>query len=233
MSQDTKSALTTIARLADRSFGRRATYDQKSMCHKRIPHKSAWPNLIVMTDYRIQGDASQWISHMPAGSILCLRDYDMAGREAYATHLASAARQHAVRLIVGNDPKLAIRVKAWGAHIPEGVWRTSYGDIARAKAAGLRVTTSAHSLRALHRAHAVAQPHCAKEVSCDAVLASPVFPTRSHPGAPTLGRMQLLEMTRASAVPVYALGGVTPHTIMQLGQLKLAGVAGIRFTDEL
>ncbi len=42
----------------------------------------------------------------------------------------------------------------------------------------------------------------------DAVLLSPVLPTRSHPGAPVLGMVRFLLLARHSPVPVLALGGM-------------------------
>ncbi|MEY5032109.1 MAG: hypothetical protein RL354_1140, partial [Planctomycetota bacterium] len=42
-----------------------------------------------------------------------------------------------------------------------------------------------------------------------AVLLSPVFPTRSHPGAAVLGALRFLLMAQRSPLPVIALGGMT------------------------
>jgi len=86
----------------------------------------------------------------------------------------------------------ARKAKAWRA---DGV----YGDAARLARgpACLRLVT-AHSLRQLGRAKRV-----------DAVLLSPVFATRSHPGARSLGEVRFLMLARQSPDPVLALGGMT------------------------
>ena len=210
MGNDTKAALHTIARLADRQFGPR--------------ERSELPNLLVMTDYTVQGHAQGVIEAVPKGTIVCLRDYDMPWRQPYATQLARKARQHGVRLVIGGDIHLAREVGAWGVHIPEGLWRNSTRLLASARERGLTVSTAVHSLRA---AVAIAN---AGHVSCDFAIVSPVFPTLSHPGASTLGPLGMSSILRALPVPAYALGGINRHTITGTSGLPLLGVAGIRFT---
>ena len=78
-----------------------------------------------------------------------------------------------------------------------------------------RRLATAHSLREIGRANR----WCAR-----AVLLSPVFPTRSHPGAPTLGRVRLLLLAKRARMPVIALGGMTAH---QFRGLRIHGWAAI------
>ncbi len=61
----------------------------------------------------------------------------------------------------------------------------------------------------------------------DLILLSPVFPTTSHPGRPALGVRRLAALCRGTAVPVLALGGVTPATLSRVRAARAAGVAGI------
>ncbi|WP_343868577.1 thiamine phosphate synthase, partial [Caenispirillum bisanense] len=62
-------------------------------------------------------------------------------------------------------------------------------------------------------------------LGADAALLSPVFPTRSHPGAATLGPWRFSLWAGAARLPVVALGGVTAATARRLGHA--AGTAGI------
>ena len=81
-----------------------------------------------------------------------------------------------------------------------------------------RRLATAHDLREIGRANSF---------SAQAVLISPVFPTRSHPGAPTLGRVRLLLLARRAQMPVIALGGMTAHKFRGLGVHGWAAIDGL------
>ena len=59
------------------------------------------------------------------------------------------------------------------------------------------------------------------------MLISPVFPTRSHPGAPVLGPVRFRLLAARSQVPVIALGGMTLHRARTLGVTKWAAIQGL------
>ena len=83
-----------------------------------------------------------------------------------------------------------------------------------------RRLATAHDLREIGRANRWGN---------DAVLVSPVFPTRSHPGAATLGRVRLLLLARRARMPVIALGGMTARRFRGLkfhGWAAIDGLAG-------
>jgi 8-oxo-dGTP diphosphatase len=63
----------------------------------------------------------------------------------------------------------------------------------------------------------------AAELGADAVFLSPILPTPAHPGQ-ALGWDALARLAAASAVPVFARGGMT---VAMLGQARAAGAAGI------
>lgn len=52
--------------------------------------------------------------------------------------------------------------------------------------------------------------------AADCVFLSPVFATRSHPGASSLGVARWARLARLSPVPPFALGGITARTVMRL-----------------
>lgn len=56
----------------------------------------------------------------------------------------------------------------------------------------------------------------AAKSAADCVFLSPVFATRSHPGAASLGAARWAHMARASRVPPFALGGITPESVSRL-----------------
>lgn len=61
----------------------------------------------------------------------------------------------------------------------------------------------------------------------DFATLSPVAPTPSHPGAPPLGWARFEALAEAAALPVYALGGMTPALGEQARKHAAQGVAGI------
>ncbi|GMR20918.1 MAG: Nudix family hydrolase [Gammaproteobacteria bacterium] len=65
----------------------------------------------------------------------------------------------------------------------------------------------------------------AYRLDADFAVLSPVLPTNSHPGAPTLGWDTFMELSRSVPVPVYALGGMKQEHIIQAQKLGGLGVA--------
>jgi thiamine-phosphate pyrophosphorylase len=59
------------------------------------------------------------------------------------------------------------------------------------------------------------------------VMVSPVFPTRSHPGAPALGAARAARIGRLAGVSVVALGGMTERRWRRVAGLGFAGWAAI------
>ncbi|WP_303901741.1 Nudix family hydrolase [Thiohalomonas denitrificans] len=68
----------------------------------------------------------------------------------------------------------------------------------------------------------------ALSIGVDFVFASPVLPTESHPGAPTLGWNGLRALCERSPIPVYALGGLGPADRLRAWQSGAQGIAAIR-----
>jgi len=75
-----------------------------------------------------------------------------------------------------------------------------------------------HSLREIGRAN---------RQRADAVLFSPVFATRSHPGAKTLGVVRFRLLARWSRVPVIALGGMDQAAARRLKVKRWAAIDGL------
>ena len=130
--------------------------------------------------------------------------------------LAQAAQrichaQHA-QLLLNCDPQLAAEVNADGVHLSSA----RLADLhARPLPRSQWVAASVHSLDQLRRAQAI---------GVDFVMASPVLPTLSHPGAVCLGWNGLHALTEMAAVPVFALGGMKAE---HLGQAYERGAQGV------
>ena len=166
----------------------------------RHPLSKTW----LISDARNDAALERALKRLPSGSGLIFRHYHLpqAARRARFEHLRRLARQHGHCLVLSGSVAQARRWRADGA----------YGaDLSRGPAL-LRLVT-VHSLRELRRAR-----------RADAVLLSPVFPTRSHPGGKVLGPLRWQAIAARSPVPVIALGGMNPRRARQLKARHWAGI---------
>ncbi|MCX7864757.1 MAG: thiamine phosphate synthase, partial [Novosphingobium sp.] len=75
--------------------------------------------------------------------------------------------------------------------------------------------------------------HCLREIAmahrarADAIVLSPVFSTRSHPGGKALGQARFRLLAARAQVPVIALGGMTRRRACTLSWKKWAAIDGI------
>ncbi|MBM2777225.1 thiamine phosphate synthase [Burkholderia territorii] len=76
--------------------------------------------------------------------------------------------------------------------------------------------------------HAADDLALAARAGVDFVTLSPVLPTLSHPGAPTLGWTRFATLAAQATMPVYALGGMTRAHLDDARRHGAYGVAGIR-----
>jgi thiamine-phosphate pyrophosphorylase len=67
----------------------------------------------------------------------------------------------------------------------------------------------------------------ARRIAADLIFVSPVFATRSHPGAKPLGRARLGLLVGNQRARTIALGGMTAQRAQSLSALRLHGWAAI------
>lgn len=79
----------------------------------------------------------------------------------------------------------------------------------------------------LYPAHSVREAIVARRARADAVLVSPIYPTRTHPGARTLGPLRAAVIARAAGVPAIALGGMSKERFRRMKRLGFVGWAAI------
>ena len=100
--------------------------------------------------------------------------------------------------------------------MPEKQAPTLFRHLSRIPADAL-VTLSVHSAKGMISA---------RQISVDAVLISPVFPTNSHPNAATLGPMRFASLVKDCPCPVYALGGMSETRLKRLGTFRAHNIVG-------
>lgn len=186
---------------------------------RSLNFRSGWshvPSLILLTDDVRLNDPLPLIRTLPPGSWVILRHYGAENRTCLAEELAKVCKAKRLIFSVAGDYNLALCLKA-GLHLPQGMAAVASPKI-RIYGRRAPLTAASHDRKALRRA---------AEIGCWATLLSPVFPTQSHPGAPTLGPLRFRKLTRACPIPVFALGGVTAQTIHYLSGSKAAGIATV------
>jgi 8-oxo-dGTP diphosphatase len=105
-------------------------------------------------------------------------------------------RQSGAKLLVNADPAVANALDADGVHLPAKRFMHL-----RERPLGLDKLVAASC-------HDEAELAQAARIGCDFCVLSPVLPTASHPGAPTLGWERFRRLCLGASLPVYALGGM-------------------------
>lgn len=152
------------------------------------------PEIWLFTDER-QGE-SLWtaLDCLPRGAGVIFRHYRTPDRAALAARVRTACRRRGLLFVAAGDPRLA---RAWRA---DGCHGRAFGSL----------TAPAHN-----RAELVA----ARRKGVRLAFLSPVFATRSHPGAPSLGPLRFGRLARGAGIPVAALGGVQAADVSRLKRL--------------
>lgn len=169
------------------------------------------PCLWMMTDERQGSGLLGAVERLPRGAGIVFRHYRLPVPERRNLFLKvrSAARRRDLVLMLAGEPRLA---EAWGADGSHGL-------------AGGRA--SSRNLLRSAAVHNVAELKSAARAGADFVFVSPVFPTRSHPGAPALGPVRFGLLVREARVPVIALGGMSVSGAQKLAGLNVYGWAAI------
>lgn len=160
------------------------------------------PRLWLMTDPRLGERLWDALERLPRGSGVIFRHYQLPlpQRRSLFARVAKVARRRGLLLLrAGAEPMRG----EMGTHGRRG--------------RGL-ITWPVHSRR-----EAIA----AMRAGADALLVSPVFPTRSHPGAPVLGPVRFGLLIRGLDMPVIALGGMDPRNARRLRAIGIHGWAAI------
>lgn len=175
--------------------------------HRRQP----LPRLWMMTDER-QGEALlPALERLPRGAGIVFRHYSLAPRDRRRLfrQIRALARCRGLLLMLAGPPGLA---SAWGADGAHGIF-------------GGKITPP-HLLRSAP-AHNMAELKAAEAAGADFLFISPIFATRSHPGAKPLGRHHLGLLARATRLPAIALGGMDADRAQSLAGYGIYGWGAI------
>ncbi|HZX33722.1 MAG TPA: Nudix family hydrolase [Rhodocyclaceae bacterium] len=130
-----------------------------------------------------------------------IRDKGLPGAERawFAQAAAEMVRNSDALVLVNDDPALAHRIHASGVHLSAAASRYRQSR-PEASEVGKWVGASCHNEAELKHAN---------DLGLDYALLGPVLPTATHPGMDHLGWINFERMVAGSAIPVFALGGLS------------------------
>jgi thiamine-phosphate pyrophosphorylase len=162
-----------------------------------MPSRQPLPTIWLLSDARNDAALERALRRLPRGSGFIFRHYHLpeAERRARFKALSRLARARGHLVVLAGT---AAEARRWGADL-------AYGPGAQ--------LAPVHSLREIARA-----------ARAEAVLLSPAFATRSHPGAKTLGLLRFRLLAARSPRPVIALGGMNSRTARRLKWPRWAGI---------
>ncbi len=170
------------------------------------------PRLWLLSDERNDARLEERLRSFAEPAALVFRHYHLPPGERYARfrQLARVARAAGHLVILSDSARTA---REWGAH---GI----YG-------APLALYPRRRDLLHIATAHDLCEIAQANRIGADALMLSPVYPTRSHPGAATLGPVRWQVLARHAQMPVIALGGMTPGGARRLQWGRWAAIDGL------
>jgi len=142
------------------------------------------------------------------------KKYSREARYALALKILPLMRRHDAKLIINADIALVQEIGADGVQLTG-----SQLALLNERPNVQWCAASCHNAEELRRA---------ESMGCNFAVLSPVLPTLSHPGEPTLGWKSFYEITRGCSIPVYALGGLQLLDMETAWQHGAHGVALLR-----
>jgi thiamine-phosphate pyrophosphorylase len=163
------------------------------------------PKLWLMTDERMGGGALfSALRALPKGSGIVFRHYSLAPEERRVLFEAVRRVAKARRLVISLAGPVRL-TKAWRA---DGSHGRHHGAL----------TVPVHT---------IPERIAAERHRGSLLFLSPVFPTASHRGAKTLGRVGFGALARGAKTPIIALGGLTRQRAKTLKPFRIYGWAAI------
>jgi thiamine-phosphate pyrophosphorylase len=174
------------------------------------------PPLLFFTDPARTPEPLRTAKALPPGAGVVYRAFGVADASDVARRLREVTADQGVRLLIGLDADLAERVGADGLHLPERALGSA--TMLRDRHPDWLLTGAVHSAAAVRTA----------PPSLDALVLSPLFRAGgASSGKAALGVEAFAAIARASALPVYALGGIGPAMLGGLAETGACGVAAV------
>ncbi len=173
--------------------------------------RQSLPNLWLLSDARNDELLPRALRSLPRGSAFVYRHYHLdpkARRARFDELMPLVAEGGLLAILSGSDDE----ARRWGA----------VGSYGPPEAIG--EAPELLRIAAVHDAHEIAYANAA---CADAAMLSPVYATRTHPGAVPLGPERFHALAALAEMPVIALGGMTFERAKELGWSRWAAIDGL------
>ncbi|WP_025897343.1 thiamine phosphate synthase [Sneathiella glossodoripedis] len=174
------------------------------------------PDAFYFTDQNRTHSAIETIADLPPNVGVIFRHYDTKNRAEIGEKIAHICQKDQRFLSVASDARLACHLKADALHLPQ--WQLRQLPLLKHRYPNLLISAACHQYLGLKTAD---------RLGADFAFLSPIYPTKSHPGAATLGTIRPTRWLNTLSIPVYALGGIGQKHFNQLAFSGFAGFAGI------
>ncbi|MGR4862865.1 thiamine phosphate synthase [Caulobacter sp. LARHSG274] len=174
------------------------------------------PTLMFFTDPQRAPDPERVAERLPSGAAVVFRAFGAPDALIQGLRLRAITARRGLLLLVGADTELAMQVEADGLHLPQRM----AGELPAVRAGhpDWLITVAAHDPDAARIGAAA---------GADALVASPVFASRSPSAGRPVGLEGLKAIVEAVETPVYALGGVRADTVERLLGSGIVGIAAV------
>ena len=187
---------------------------------RSIPTKKL-PQIFFFTDRKAIKDIFFTISNLPKNSAVIIREYDLnyKKRLEFAYKIVDIAKKKSLKIFVGKDWKLAVKIKADGIHFSDRIKSKDHFKILNKNLnKKFLLSCSCHNPRSIK---------VAEQYNCDLIFYSPIFLTKSHIGHNPIGVLKLRNLILKTSTPIYALGGINHKNIKMLCNTYINGIGGI------
>jgi len=173
------------------------------------------PPVLFLTDPHRTPDPVATAKRLPAGWGVIYRHFGATDAAGTASALARVCAERGLCFLIAADPQLAMIAGADGVHWP-------HVNVAASRKWQSRFALMTSS------AHSPAELRLLANYPVDAALVSTAFASSSPSARAPVRPLRMRKIARASACPVFALGGITAENAAQV-----AGFTGIAAVDSL
>ena len=170
--------------------------------------EAEWPDFLQQLRHALQGGVTMMQLRAPA-----------LERESYlqlAREVSGCCKEFGVELLLNGGVSLLDECEADGIHLNS---RRMMALRQRCVAEEKLLAASCHNFEELQQA---------QRIDVDFALLSPVKATASHPGAEAMGWDGFHYQSERCSIPLYALGGMSPHDLDDAWDNGAQGIAAIR-----
>ncbi len=151
-----------------------------------------------------------------------IREKDLNSKDLYklASPISELCKVNNVNLFINTNIQVAVDIGAVGVHLPD--IDSSIDEIMNPFNAKLQIGCSIHDIDSAKRR---------ENEGADFLTYSPIYPILNKPeSGPAMGIDNLGDLVKQVALPIFALGGITPAKVkgcMDIGAAGIAVMSGI------